>query len=193
MGNTLFGQGYAPKEATGSKALPAGGYIARIMNAKMELAKSSGLPMVVIQFDIAEGEYKDFYRQKYLNAKNYGADAKWQGVGRIPAVDAEGKAREGFNRFCGAIEKSNDCKLPTDDDMFLLSLKDKYIGILMGREEYRGNDGRLHWSTKPKFYRSTETIESGNYTVPEDEPLKGSGYSDPYADSFAQAAEDLPF
>lgn len=195
MSNSLFGQGYAPKESKGSKALPAGGYVCRILGAKMEMAKSSGLPMVVIQFDIAEGEFKDFYRQKYLNDKNYRADAKWSGIGRIPAVDAQGKARKGFNSFCGAVENSNDCKLPTEDDMFLMSLKDKEVGILFGREEYRGNDGQNHWSTKPKFYRSCETIRTGDYDIPKDEPLQGGGYNeaDAYADSFSAAADDIPF
>lgn len=195
MGNSLFGTGYDPKETNGSKALPADGYVCKIMAAKMELAKSSGLPMVVIQFDIAEGEYKQYFRNKYLNAKNYNPDTKWQGVGRIPAVDAEGKARKGFNSFCGAVEKSNDCKLPTDDELFLASLKDKYIGIIFGREEYRGNDGQNHWSTKPKFYRSVQTIESGNFTIPDDEPLQDNFYNaaDAYADSFAQAESELPF
>lgn len=191
MGNSLFGQGYAPKEASGSKTLPAGGYIIKIMAARMEMAKSSGLPMVVIQFDISEGDYRNYYHDKYTRDKGYRPDAKWSGVGRIPAVDAQGKARKGFNSFCGAVEKSNDIKLPTEDTAFLEALKGLYVGVLMGREEYRGNDGQTHWSVKPKFYRSTEVIESGNYTVPDDEPLQDSGYE--IADTFEAVTEDLPF
>ena len=41
MSNSLFGKGYSPRESGGSsKKLPAGGYICRIMNAKIENAKT---------------------------------------------------------------------------------------------------------------------------------------------------------
>lgn len=213
MGNALFGQGYDPKESSGSKQLPAGGYICKIMNAKMELSKSSNLPMVVIQFDIAEGEHSNYYHKKFQTDKGYRFDAKYGGVARIPAVDREGKARRGFNSFCGAVEKSNDIQLPKEDTAFLNMLKDKYVGILFGREEFQGKDGSVHWTTKPQFYRSVETIENGNFDVPEDKYLDkptdnsfgsfngsadlfgdgfGSDLGNP-ADSFAQAESDIPF
>ena len=198
MSNSLFGQGYDPKESKGGSAqLPAGGYIVKIMSAKMQNAQSSGLPMVVIQFDICEGEYKNYYHKKWDNAKNYSPDAKYGGIARIPAVDQEGKARKGFNSFCGAVEASNGCKLPTDDDMFLASLRGKYVGIIFGREEFEAKDGSTKWTTKPKFYRSVATIENGDFDVPEDEPLQKSsydaGYGNDFVDSFAQAESELPF
>lgn len=213
MGNSLFGQGYDPKETSGgSRALPAGGYVCKIMNAKMQNAKSSGLPMVVIQFDISEGEYNNFFHDKFRKDKEFRHDANYGGVARIPAVDQEGKARRGFNSFCGAVEKSNDITLPKEDNAFLNALKDKYVGILFGREEFQGKDGSVHWATKPQFYRSVETIENGTYDVPEDKYLDkptdnsfgsfggsadlfGSGFEsvDNSADSFQQADDDIPF
>lgn len=195
MGNSLFGTGYQPKESAGSRQLPAGGYICKIMAAKMENAKSSGLPMVVIQFDISDGEYAQYYRNKYQNDTSRFPDAKWGGIARIPAVDAEGKARNGFNSFCGAVEKSNDITLPQEDTAFLAELKGCYVGIIFGREEYQGRDGNLYWSTKPKFYRSVETIENGAYAVPDDEPIDKGGYSytNEHTDNFAMAEADIPF
>jgi len=197
MSNALFGQGYDPKESKGgNKALPSGGYITRIMSAKMETAKSSGLPMVVVAFDICEGEYANYYHNKWERDKGYRADAKYSGVARIPAVDENGKARKGFNSFCGAVEASNDCKLPTDDEMFLASLKGKFVGIIFGREEFETRDGRVMWTTKPKWYRSVETIENGDFDIPDDEPLQKSNYDAGIGnevDSFAMAESDLPF
>lgn len=207
MSNSLFGKGFAPVEGSGtSKKLPAGGYICRLMNAKIENAKSSGLPMVVCQFDIADGEFANYYHNKYATDIKFRSEAKYQGIIRIPAVDAEGNARKGFNGFCGAVEKSNDIKLPTEDVPFLNALKGAMVGIIFGREEVRFNDGSTAMVTKPKFYRSVETIQSGNYDVPEDvylAPSKDSFTSDVNslfggvpineADSFSAASDDIPF
>lgn len=206
MSNSLFGKGYEPKENGGSpKKLPAGGYICRIMNAKVENAKTSGLPMVVAQFDICEGEYSNFFHDKYKNDVAFRPNSNYQGVVRIPAVDAEGKARRGFNSFCGAVEKSNDIKLPTEDVAFLNALKGAVVGIIFGREEVKFSDGRTAMITKPKFYCSTESIESGNYRVPDDEYLEPTasdiatsasalfGTSVAEVDSFSAAEDDIPF
>lgn len=207
MSNSLFGKGYAPQESTGgSKKLPAGGYICRIMGAKIENAKSSGLPMVVAQFDICEGEYNNFYHDKYKSDMAFRPNATYQGIARIPAVDEEGKARKGFNTFCGAVEKSNDIKLPTEDTAFLNALKGAVVGIIFGREEVKFSDGRTAMVTKPKFYRSVETIESGSYETPKDEYLApsapsftenvGSLFGDVpvnEVDTFSAAEDSIPF
>lgn len=208
MSNSLFGSGYEAKESVGgaSRKLPAGGYVCRIMDAKIQNAQTSGLPMVVIQFDICEGEYNNFYHDKYKNDLGFRPSAKYQGVARIPAVDAEGKARRGFNSFCGAIEKSNGVKLPTEDSAFLNMLKNKFVGIIFGREEVQFDDGRTAMVTKPKFYRSTQTIESGEYETPSDVYLQPSApsandvvsgvsslFGDVPVDSFSAAEDDIPF
>lgn len=204
MSNTLFGKGYEATEGGSSRKLPAGGYICRIMGARMENAKSSGLPMVIVQFDICDGEYNNFFHEKYGNDLKYRPTATYQGIARIPAVDAEGKARRGFNSFCGAIEKSNDIKLPTEDIAFLNTLKGKEVGIIFGREEVEFNDGRTAMVTKPKYYRSTQTIENGDYETPTDEMLSHNSYSydEPSednpsfldgVDSFSSAEDDIPF
>lgn len=206
MSNSLFGKGYDPKESgSGSKKLPAGGYICKVMGAKIENAKSSGLPMVVLQFDIADGEYSSFYHDKYKNDVAFRPNANYQGIARIPAVDKEGKARRGFNGFCGAVERSNDIKLPTEDTAFLNALKGAYVGIIFGREEVAFDDGRTAWVTKPKYYRSVDTIQSGNYDVPEDKYLEPSAptmdevsslFGDApvsEVDTFSAAEDSIPF
>lgn len=209
MANSLFGTGFEPVESIGgNKALPADGYICTIMNAKIENTKTTGLPMVVIQFDIADGEYSNYYHKKFDNDKNFNSNPSYGGIARIPAVDEKGNAKRGFNSFCGAVEKSNDIKLPMDDTAFLNMLKGKMVGIIFGREEFQGSDGGIHWSTKPKFYRSVQTIESGDYTVPEDKYLTPSApgftenvnslfgsvpMTETNVDSFAASEDDIPF
>ena len=210
MSNSLFGRGFEPQEGTGSsRKLPAGGYICRIMDAKIKNAESSGLPMVVIQFDICEGEYNNFYHDKYKNDIAFRPNASYQGIARISAVDQQGNARRGFNSFCGAVEKSNDIKLPQEDVAFINALKGKLVGIIFGREEVEFENGDTAMVTKPKFYRSVETIENGNYETPKDEMLEPSAPSalaqgasalfgnmpvtETNFDSFSAAEDDIPF
>ena len=50
------------KSVSASEPLPAGGYVAKILNAKVE--EHSWSEVLVISFDIAEGEYKDFFSQQ---------------------------------------------------------------------------------------------------------------------------------
>ena len=69
-------QGYDESwTATGEAAsLPAGCYVCEILGAIEETYK--GRERFVMQFDIAEGEYKGFYQQQYKSAKERNIEAK---------------------------------------------------------------------------------------------------------------------
>ena len=45
---------------TSFEQLPKGAYVCKILNVEEQTSKK-GHSMVVVSFDIAEGEYKDFY------------------------------------------------------------------------------------------------------------------------------------
>ena len=51
------------KSVGASEPLPAGGYVAKILNAKEE--EYSWGEVLVISFDIAEGAYKDFFSKQH--------------------------------------------------------------------------------------------------------------------------------
>ena len=179
----LFASDYDQVQVGGEfTALPAGGYVCIIKKAQMT-TNSNGLPMVEVRVDIFEGKYKDYFIKLYRERVGKDPEAKWpyNGVLKITAVDAEGHQKKNFKSFCTAVEQSNGIeRLPRHDDAFLKALVGKGIGVLYGREEYEGNDGKAHWSTKPKWFRSVQNIRSGNFTVPEDKPLEntyGTGFS----------------
>ena len=72
-------QGYDEAQSyTGeSRTLPAGKYICEIKGAK-EVETKNGKKQLVLQLDIAEGEYKDHYSNLYAaNAERNGTNAKW--------------------------------------------------------------------------------------------------------------------
>lgn len=192
----LFGKNYNDVQVGGEfKPLPGGGYICRILSAKMS-KNSNDLPMIEVAVDISDGEYAQYFHKLYRDRIGRDPNAKYpyNGVLRITAVDKEGNTKKNFKSFVTSVEKSNDCELPRHDEAFLKALKDKTVGVLYQREEYEGNDGKTHWSTKPKWFRDVETIESGNFTVPEDIPLSdtyGTGFES--ADTFSAAEDDIPF
>ena len=196
----LFGKDYDSVQVGGGKSLPAGGYICRILKAKLTETKESKLPMVEAMVDIIDGDYTQYFSKKYEeNRKQHGKAAKYpnNGILRVVAVDAEGNTKKNFKSFCTALEESNDIALPRDnDDAFIKMIKDKEIGVLFGREQFESNDGKLLWSTKPKWYRSVESIMNGDFEVPQDQYIEG-GNSYPAAndlpDSFSAAEDDIPF
>lgn len=201
----LFGKNYNDVQVGGDyRALPSDGYVCKISKAQMS-ETSEGLPRIEVMVDIAEGEYQGYFHELFRDRMSRDPNTKYpyNGVLRITAVDADGNTKKNFKSFVTSVEKSNDCELPRHDEAFLKALKDKVVGVLYQREEYEGNDGKTHWSTKPKWYRDVETIRSGKFTKPEDVPLPdtyGTGFEsfDPFeqqtsADSFNAAEDDIPF
>lgn len=173
---SLFAQDYDSVQVGGYKQLPAGGYICRILGAKAEMSRNNN-PMVTVMLDIIDGEYTGFFMNKYRDKKANADDpskVKYpnDGVSRIVTIDSEGHTKKAFKGFVTSVERSNDVMLPRDDDAFIAALKDKEVGVLFGREEYMGADGKRRWSTKPKFFRDVESIVKGDFTVPEDQYLR---------------------
>lgn len=198
----LFGRNYNDVQVGGEfKALPGGGYVCTIKKAQMTTNRD-GLPMIEVAVDITEGNFKGYFLELYRSRMSNDPNAKYpyNGVLRITAVDAEGNTKKNFKSFVTSVEKSNSCELPRHDEAFLKALVGKVVGVLYQREQYLGNDGKEHWSTKPKWYRDVETIRSGKFTKPEDVPLSdtyGTGFESfgqtTSADSFSAAEDSIPF
>lgn len=186
----LFASDYDKVKVGGEfRGLPSGGYVCIVKKAQMS-ANRDGLPMIEVRVDIFEGEYKNYFSDLYKDRIGRDPEARWpyNGVLKITAVDSEGHTKKNFKSFCTAIEKSNNIQLPRHDEAFLKALVGKGVGVLYQREEYEGNDGKTHWSTKPKWFRDVETIRSGRFTVPEDVPLPptyGTGFTEVDASSIS--------
>lgn len=205
---SLFGNDYDSVSVGGGKTLPAGGYVCKIIKARVT-ESSDHLPMVEALFDICEGEYANYFGDKHRRNLMNDPKSEYPRSGRIKvvAVDAEGKTKRVFKSFNTAVEHSNDFILPRDTNAYLNALAGKYVGVIFGREEFKGTDGKNHWATKPRWYRSVEDIENGDYEVPEDTYLApsapsafGSGVNDLFGDvpvtevdSFNAVMDDIPF
>ena len=165
--------------------LEAGGYICKIVSAKEETSKS-GKRMLVIALDIAEGDKKDFFRNRFT--ENANPDKKWP-AGGVYRQMLEGDKAVGYLKgLMTSLEASNTgFKWDWDEK----KLKDLKCGAIFGEEEYERMDGSVGVSTKVKYIRTVESINKGNFKIPELKklPQKGEAF-----DGFGTVADDdLPF
>lgn len=142
--------------------LPAGGYVCKIMAVRYTEGTNGNSDQIALQFDIVEGEYKDFYKKQYENQQ--GEDKKWKGVARIycpkdDGTEADGWTKNAFARWTDAFEKSNPGYTWDWDEK---KWKDKLIGITFG-ETGTVIEGKEVVYTEARSADSVENIRSGKF------------------------------
>lgn len=184
--------------------LPPGGYICVIIKVE-PTTTTNGKDAVQITYDIADGEYKNYFSRMY--AADNRPDKTYRGT-HIQAT--EDKSLSYFKGFITSVERSNsgfkfDWNNPENDK----TLTKKLFGGVFGREQYKDKNGELKMSTKMVAYRSVEEIRKG-IEPPKDKLVQTSTQSQnkpapasympnayqPYSNSpnFQEVSEDdLPF
>ena len=176
--------------------LEPGGYICKIKDAKEETS-STGKAMLVVAFDIAEGEHEGIYQRRFEEISKNDIKAKWpnNGVHRIMLENSEGNTNKFFKTFITSVEQSNNFTFWKNNKGDVKNLKDKLFGGIFGEEEYEKMNGEIGTTTKLVWIRTTATIEDGKYTIPEPKKLIRNNSNDSN-DIFNQAItsdDDLPF
>lgn len=186
--------GYKAEKPVGAKEnLPVGAYIAKILEAK-EIEYSWG-NVLLISFDIVEGEHKDFFKNDY--SAQTGEDKKWRGVYRLNEPKDDGTEQDGWtkNTFNGAMyafEASNSGYHWNWDEK---TLKGKSVGVLFRNFEWDVN-GKTGWSTECGMLLPVEDARNGKFKPMKDRPLKNKNGGQASNSSFAELAADdgdLPF
>ena len=175
------------------KRLTAGGYVCVVYSCKQEESKTSGKKMLVVNFDICEGDFKNFYLNKYKNAPRDEAnpvEPKWQGKYYIVL---EGEGYEGrLKAFTTSIEESN---AGYTWDWNEEGLKGKQFGGIFRDEEYIYN-GEVRTNAKLWQVRSVKKIKDGEFEVPRKKELpeeEKNKLNAPF-DTFQPVTDDdLPF
>ena len=174
------------KSVSASEPLPAGGYVAKILNAKVE--EYSWGEVLVISFDVADGEYKDFFSKQYK--ENTREDKKWKGNFRLTVPQESNQYFDSQKRTFGnaiwAIEESNPSFRWAWDEN---ALKGKMVGVLFRNYEY-DVDGRQGWSTECCTFVSVEDVRTGNFKQPKDKPLRNKTVNNA-TESYFSALDDL--
>ena len=147
------------RSVSGNDPLPVGGYVAKIMNA--EVKEYNWGDVLVVSFDIAEGEYKDFFANQYK--ANTNEDKKWKGNFRIN-VPQEGNQwfdsqKRTFGNAIACIEESNAGYHWDWDEA---KLKGKKVGVLFREREWEW-EGKSGITTECCTFCSVDDVRSGNF------------------------------
>ena len=165
-------------EAVGtSRMLPAGGYVAKIVDVEDVESKE----YLRFTYDIAEGQQKGFFE----------ADDR---VYTHQFVRSYKETARGFmKRFLDCVDGSNaDFKLEgwgnNPDD-----LKGKLVGIIVQREDYTNNDGEDRARMNVEDFAKADDIRNGRFVLPEPKDNrkdKGDGGEPESGDAYGA---DIPF
>lgn len=177
--NKIKGYNNATAITGDGNRLPAGGYICRIVKVE----DFPGKEYLKIGYDILEGEYAKYFEGVYeRNGK------QWWPANFFRSYKES--ALGFFKGFIEAIDMSNNTHY-TDaieggfDEQNLVRKK---IGLVIGYEEYRGNDGSIKERAYVAKNTSIQNIEDGKYTVPALKQLKEDNYT-----ILESTDSDLPF
>lgn len=188
---------------TVQEKLPAGAYKTKIVGAKVvKYDGKNGKPnfeKLEVAVDITDGEYADYFKQKFDN--DTATDKKWKGVLRMTVPtgdgsDSDNKTMRIFKSFTNALEDSN-ANYHWDWDE--TKLKGKKIGILVRDKQYSfDNNGKHYEGFAPEIFGSlsTSAVDEGKYKTPAPKLLEGmatsvqSNYNSPEPTS---TSDEYPF
>lgn len=184
---------YAAKKSAGARAiLPAGGYVAKIMTAKVK--QNTWGDTLEVAFDIAEGECQGFFKHDYDS--NTRDDRKWRGVMRLQVPSDQDDPKKDswkknvFENFTCCVQESNP---GYEWDWDESGLKGKMIGVLFNNREWEMN-GNTGWTTECRHAASVDDIRNGKFKVPKDRPLKKSaGTSSNAFTEIEDSDDEVPF
>lgn len=159
------------------KRLVPGGYVCRITKVEDHPEKS----YLYIEFDISEGEYAG-YGSSCMERNGFTPLRMYRSY--------SDKAAGMFKGFIQNVEASNpNYKWEWKEQ----SLVARLIGIVLGEEEYRKQDGSIgtRFGAKDK---TVAAIRDGKFKVPEKKVLKEEAPAAPVWSAVADDSEsDLPF
>lgn len=179
-------QGYdeAPAYTGEFMQLPAGLYVCEILGVKQE--EYNGHDRFVMQFDIAEGDQKEFYQRQYNMEKATNQNAKYKGVHR---QYMDSNSLPFFKGLMTSVERSNQgFHFPWGTQGNEKTLVGKKFGAVMGREEFLTADGEKRMATKIVQIRSIDGLKDAK--VPEDKLLDDAPAASAPAPQQGAASED---
>lgn len=184
--------GYEKGKATAeAERLPIGGYILKILKAE-EITYDWGRKLK-LSFDIADGDFKDFYKQNYNGQEE---PKKWKGTLMLTVPNGDDsekdqKRKKYFESQIACIEESNK---GYEWDWNEEKLKGKLVGAVFGNQEY-DFDGKSGFFTKCFGLRTVDAIKGGHFKIPKDRLLDKTTQSEDgfYPTKPGEDDEDAPF
>ncbi len=188
----------AEESKKGFDPLPAGPYVGKIMNVKIDGTDPD--QTLVIRLDVIEGEHAGYFTRRYQHDQEAGGQYEVRYKGdyklRIPnprntnARYPDSDKRR-FNDLLWRVEKSNPGYHWDGDET---KLKGKIIGFSMQDDEYNGAK-----FTRIARMEIADDVRKGLIKVMDPRPPRSSGAVEvpaapaPAGDGFTQVEVELPF
>lgn len=187
----MIGVNMSNIESAGTFLRPkAGAYVIKIVSA----VNNKPNERLDIEFDFAEGELEDYYKDMQDRFKFWG--------GKF-SKSYKAKALPFFRGFIEAVVKSNanteGLVVGDFEDVDETKLPGLLLGMVVGEKEYIGNDGKkkVRLDTYNAKFITVDDVKAGNYTVPEFIPLEEEPETNGVVDmsgGFEELrADDCPF
>lgn len=185
----------------GGERLPIGAYVCQIKNVQYVTGENGNSDRIDILFDIAEGDFKDFFKNKYDADES--EDKKWKGRKSIYIPKDDGSEKDGwtkntFAKWTNAFEDSNPkYKWDWKEEKW----KGLLVGIVFG-ETGTVINGRDIVYTEPRFAVDVKKVRDGS--APSAKFVSKKGYngnntgstssgSNEFMNIPADADEEIPF
>ena len=178
--------------------LPAGGYICKIINAEITNSKA-GNPMLVLFVDIADGDFKDFFKAAVNRVKNFNSVLKWDNsaIYRQLIFANDGKVSPFFKGLITCFEKSNPSFKVNPHSFNEQSLRGLLIGFIFADEQYNKRDGSIGLRSFIKFPKTLSDIQDGNFKIPDTKSREKTAEPSPEQNDIFDGSpvddKDLPF
>ena len=181
------------------RTLPKGAYVLKIMQAVP--GNNEWNSWIEVSFDIAEGEYKDFYMTDWKNQT--GEDKKWRGTYRLYETKDDGSEQDMWRArtlktFTTALEESNaGYHWDWDESKW----KGLFVGGLFRIEQYQKSNGEIGNAVRMNRATTVECVRTGDYRLPNDRLIETSASTasttvpgiNAFVDVVADDSEELPF
>lgn len=184
-------------EFTDSFKLPGGAYEVKIIRAEEKEGKDRNgkdYCTLCILFDISDGEYADFYMNKFNSDKKaYPETAKFGGVYRLNYPNGGQFDENNEKRLKTALKRiseSNNLKVDFTKEWDGAVLKNCKVGMIFREEEYDYN-GYQGMSAKPYSVITLANLKEGKFKLPEPKYLNGSAPSQS-SNASSQGYDDMP-
>lgn len=161
-------EGYdqAPAYTGEFQQLPKGKYVCVIKQVATQVSKNNNEQFVIL-YDIAEGEYKDFYKKMFDSDREQNpSGAKWRGVFK---QNMSGNGTPWLKGVITSIERSNNFTFQWDKENNEKTLVGKRFGGLFRRRQYEKEDGSRAMTTE--LFRIRGVAGLAEAEVPEDSLL----------------------
>lgn len=179
--------GYTPVQVGGHKC---------IIREVQERTSSKGTPMLVVYFDFdAQDVQPNYFAKKFKeDQKTLGDKAKWRGIFYITLSGEYGVPN--LKRFNTAVEHSNQgFQILWDqnpgDGRYVGCLKNRRVGFVFGKEEYRNSQGRIGTSIKPM--RACDYNKAATEEAPATKKLKDEAANEGFMTVSPSFDDDTPF